>query len=81
MELGDKTQLAVVALSAETDAPILIFAGLMLAFALLTALGVICGKVLCRYVSARYVKIGAGLIFFIFGVLFLFEVVSGIRLF
>jgi len=80
MELGDKTQLAIVALSTEYNSPIQVFTGLMLAFALLTALGVIFGKVLCRYVSARYVRIGAGLIFLLFGVLFLFEVVSGIKL-
>ena len=38
MEIGDKTQLAVVALSAEYGAPIQVFLGVMLAFALLTAL-------------------------------------------
>jgi putative Ca2+/H+ antiporter (TMEM165/GDT1 family) len=80
MELGDKTQLAVVALSAEYNSPIQVFIGLMLAFTLLTALGVIFGKILCKYVSARYVRIGAGLIFLIFGVLFLFEVFSGMKL-
>jgi putative Ca2+/H+ antiporter (TMEM165/GDT1 family) len=80
MELGDKTQLVVVALSAEYNSPIQVFIGLILAFTLLTALGAIFGKVLCRYVSARYVKIGAGLIFLIFGVLFLLEVFSGTKL-
>ena len=76
MELGDKTQLAVIALSAEYDAPIQVFIGVMIAFTLLTALGVIFGKILCRYVEARYIKIGTGLIFLLFGVLFLFETFS-----
>lgn len=79
MELGDKTQLAVIALSAEYDAPILVFVGVMLAFILLTAVGAACGKLICRYVSARYVKIGSSLIFLLFGALFLFEAFSGIK--
>jgi putative Ca2+/H+ antiporter (TMEM165/GDT1 family) len=80
MELGDKTQLAVIALSAEYGAPIQVFLGVMLAFALLTALGAVLGKIISRYISARYVKIGASLIFVVFGVLFLFEALSGVKL-
>ncbi len=81
MELGDKTQLAVIALSAEYDAPIQVFIGVMLAFTLLTALGAVFGKVISRYISARYVRIGASLIFIVFGFIFLFEAFSGIKLF
>jgi putative Ca2+/H+ antiporter (TMEM165/GDT1 family) len=81
MELGDKTQLAVIALSAEYGAPIQVFLGVMLAFALLTALGAVFGKIISRYISARYIKIGASLIFVVFGVLFLFEALSDAKLF
>jgi putative Ca2+/H+ antiporter (TMEM165/GDT1 family) len=81
MELGDKTQLAVIALSAEYDSPVQVFIGVMIAFTLLTALGVIFGKILCRYVEARYTKIGTGLIFLLFGFLFLSETFSGMKLF
>jgi putative Ca2+/H+ antiporter (TMEM165/GDT1 family) len=80
MELGDKTQLAVIALSAEYGAPIQVFLGVMLAFTLLTALGTVFGKIISRYISARYVKIGASLIFVVFGVLFLFEAFGGVKL-
>jgi putative Ca2+/H+ antiporter (TMEM165/GDT1 family) len=80
MELGDKTQLAVIALSAEYGAPIQVFLGVMFAFALLTALGAVFGKIISRYISARYVKIGASLIFVVFGALFLFEALSGAKL-
>jgi len=73
LELGDKTQLAIVALSAEYGAPLQVFLGAMLAFTLLTVLGVVFGKIISRYISARYIKIGASLIFIVFGVLFLFE--------
>ena len=81
MELGDKTQLAVIALSAEYGAPIQVFIGAMIAYTLLTALGAIFGKILCRYVEARYIKIGTGLIFLVFGVIFLFGAFSGMKLF
>ena len=80
MELGDKTQLAVIALSAEYGAPIQVFLGVMLAFTLLTALGAVFGKIISRSISARYIKVGASLIFVVFGVLFLFEAFSGVKL-
>ncbi len=80
MELGDKTQLAVIALSAEYDAIIQVFVGVMLAFTLLTALGAVFGKIISRYISARYIKIGASAIFIVFGIIFLFEAFSGIKL-
>jgi putative Ca2+/H+ antiporter (TMEM165/GDT1 family) len=80
MELGDKTQLAVIALSAEYDAPIQAFLGVMLAFTMLTALGVVFGKIISRYIAAHYIKVGASLIFVVFGILFLFEAFSGVRL-
>jgi putative Ca2+/H+ antiporter (TMEM165/GDT1 family) len=81
MELGDKTQLAIIALSAESGAPIQVFSGAMLGMALLTALGAVFGKIISRYISARYIKIGASLIFVVFGVLFLFKAFSGMKLF
>jgi len=81
MELGDKTQLAVIVLSAEYSAPIQVFLGVMLAFALLTALGAVFGKIISRYISTRYIKIGASLMFAAFGVIFLFEAFSGTKLF
>ena len=80
-ELGDKTQLAVIALSAKYDAPVQVFFGAMLAFALLTALGVVFGRIISQYISARYIKIGASLVFIAFGVLFLFQAFSGTKLF
>ena len=81
MELDDKTQLSVIALSAEYNAPIQVFIGVILAFTLITAIGVIFGKILCRYVESRYIKIGTGLVFLAFGVLFFFEAFSGMKLF
>lgn len=81
MELGDKTQLAVIALSAEYGAPLQVFLGVMLAFTLLTALGAVFGKIISKYISAQYIKTGASLIFIVFGVIFLFGVLNGTKLF
>ena len=81
MELGDKTQLAVVALSAEYGAPVQVFLGVILAMASLTAVGAVFGKIISRYISASYIKIGASLIFVLFGVLFLFQASRGMKLF
>jgi len=79
-EFGDKTELAIIALSAKYAA-VQVYLGAMLAFALLTALGAVFGKIISRYISASYIKIGASLIFIAFGVLFLFQAFSGMKLF
>jgi putative Ca2+/H+ antiporter (TMEM165/GDT1 family) len=68
-------------LSAEYGAPVQVFIGAVLAFALLTALGVVFGKIISKYISASYIKIGASLIFVLFGVLFLLEAFGGTKLF
>ncbi len=81
MELGDKTQLAVVSLAAEYQAPALVFVGVMLAFAALTGLGVILGATISKWVPLKYVRIGSGLLFIIFGVLFIWSAASGVKLF
>jgi len=78
-ELGDKTQLAIVALAAEYDASVQVFLGALFAFALLTGLSAVFGKIISRYISARYIRIGASLVFFAFGILFLIEALSGMR--
>lgn len=81
MEFGDKTQLAVIALAAGYDAPLQVFLGVMAAFILLTGLGAVFGATLCRLVSSHYIRIGAGLTFLLFGVLFLFESFTGTKFF
>ena len=81
LEFGDKTQLAIIALSAEYVAPIQVFLGAMLALTLLTGLESLLGSIVSRYVSERYIRIAAALIFIVFGILFLAETVSGTKLF
>jgi putative Ca2+/H+ antiporter (TMEM165/GDT1 family) len=80
MELGDKTQLSAIALAAEYDAPIMVFVGVMLALALLTAIGIAVGAVISRFIPMKYVKIGSSVVFIVFGVLFLWGAVTGTKL-
>ncbi|SNQ62701.1 conserved membrane hypothetical protein [Candidatus Methanoperedens nitroreducens] len=65
-ELGDKTQLTVIALSAGYD-KVRVFAGVILAFALVTGLGVLVGETLFQFISPGLIKILAGLLFIVFG--------------
>lgn len=84
-ELGDKTQLAVMSQSASADPAmrtkvlwIVFFAG-ALALTLSTALGVLVGGVLNRYVPERYVKLCAGALFILMGALLLREAFASFK--
>jgi putative Ca2+/H+ antiporter (TMEM165/GDT1 family) len=81
MELGDKTQLSVIALAAEYDAPLMVFVGVMFALALLTVIGIFVGSVISRFVPMKYIKVGSSLVFILFGVLFLWGAITGSKLF
>lgn len=71
MELGDKTQLSVITLSAESGAALLVFIGAAMAFFWLTALEVTVGKAIGEKVPKDYIRKGSGLVFIIFGIIFL----------
>lgn len=70
-ELGDKTQLAAIAMSAESRSPLAVFLGATVALALVTLLGVAVGGTLTRVIPARYIRMGAGALFVVIGVLML----------
>ena len=80
MELGDKTQLAVIGLAAEYNAPAQVFIGVMLAFTMLTATGAAFGKAISRWISKRYIKTGSGSLFIAFGLIFLIQAITGTKL-
>ncbi len=75
MELGDKTQFAVIALSAEHKLPSLVFLRVIMAFTLITLLSVIVGTALMRYIPLKYIQLGSGVIFLLFGVVFLINAI------
>jgi len=73
-ELGDKTQLAVISMTAKHKMPIWIFAGAALALATVTLLGVVGGEVLTRFVPELVLRKAAAVLFVVMGVLMWFEI-------
>ena len=68
--MGDKTQLATVALSAQIGSDILlILLGTTLGMLVADGLGIILGATLHKYIPDRVIKIFASVIFVLFGVL------------
>ncbi len=78
MELGDKTQLSTIALTAEYELPLFVFAGVLLAFALVTAIGATVGMALTKIVPLRYIQLASGIVFLILGFVFLGTAVLGV---
>ena len=71
-ELGDKTQLAVVTLTAETKKPLGVFFGAVLALALVTLLGVVLGSVIQQWIPLNILRKAAALGFVTLGVVIFF---------
>lgn len=72
-ELGDKTQLAAITMTANTKQPLSVFVGGTLALAAVTGLGVLFGSSLLAVVPELVIKKIAAAAFVIIGVLMLFE--------
>jgi putative Ca2+/H+ antiporter (TMEM165/GDT1 family) len=72
-ELGDKTQLAVISMTAKHKMPIWIFAGATLALTAVTLLGVVGGQVLTRFVPEMVLRKVAAALFVVMGLLMWFE--------
>lgn len=70
-EMGDKTQLAAMTMSAQTKRPWAVFLGASVALAAVSALGVLVGGVIGDYVPLEWVKRGAAVAFIVIGVLML----------
>jgi putative Ca2+/H+ antiporter (TMEM165/GDT1 family) len=70
-ELGDKTQLATLALAAGGRSRWVVFMGAALALCATSALAVLGGDLVSRYVSPVWLKRAAGALFIVLGVLFL----------
>jgi putative Ca2+/H+ antiporter (TMEM165/GDT1 family) len=70
-ELGDKTQLATLSLSAGTASRWTVFAGAALALCATTAIAVLAGGAVARVVSPLWLQRIAGGVFIALGVIFL----------
>lgn len=71
-ELGDKTQLAIITMTAKTDSKLAVFLGASLALVLVSLLGVLVGGILSQYVPAEWLQRIVAVAFIIIGVLMLF---------
>ena len=70
-ELGDKTQLAVITMTASTESKIAVFAGAALALVLVTLLGVLVGGVLTQFIPAEWLQRIVAVAFIVIGILML----------
>ena len=70
-ELGDKTQLAIITMSAKTDSKLAVFLGASLALVLVSLLGVLVGGVLSQYVPTEWLQRVVAVAFIVVGVLML----------
>ena len=71
-ELGDKTQLAVITMSAKAESKLAVFVGASLALVLVTLLGVLFGSVLTQFVPVEWLQRIVAVAFIAIGLLMLF---------
>ncbi|MBU1670302.1 MAG: TMEM165/GDT1 family protein [Actinobacteria bacterium] len=69
MELGDKTQLSLVALTSKYGYPLLVFLGGTLALWTTSLLGALLGRGLAALVPLKYIRWCSGVVFIAFGIL------------
>lgn len=70
-ELGDKTQLAIITMTAKTDAKVAVFLGASLALVLVTLLAVLFGGLLSQYIPTEWLQRIVAVAFIVVGVLML----------
>jgi len=78
MELGDKTQFAVIALAADFYSPVLVFVGMISAFIVVTGLSVLLGARFLRRLPMNHVRRLTAALFVFFGIVFIVYSVTGI---
>ena len=71
-ELGDKTQLAIITMTANTDSKLAVFLGASLALVFVTLLAVLFGGILSTYIPTEWLQRIVAAAFIIIGVLMLF---------
>ena len=72
-ELGDKTQLAVISMTAKHKMPLWVFLGAALALTAVTALGVLGGGLLTRFIPELVLRKIAAVLFVGMGILMWFD--------
>lgn len=72
-ELGDKTQIAVILLSAESGLPLAVLTGALIGFLLIVAIGVIIGREISKRVSRKWIVLASGIVFILIGIITIVE--------
>lgn len=75
-EMGDKTQLATLLLSAQSQSPWIVFAGAGSALIATSLVGVLLGRYLAKVLSPRTIDIAAGVLLMVISILLLGDVVQ-----
>ncbi|HEY5560967.1 MAG TPA: TMEM165/GDT1 family protein [Clostridiaceae bacterium] len=73
-EMGDKTQLMTIAISADSHNPVFILMGTTIGMLIADGIGIIGGAWMCRYIPEIYIKWVAGFVFMIFGTITIYNV-------
>ena len=71
-ELGDKTQLAIITMTASTESKVAVFLGASLALVFVSLLGVLFGGLLSQYIPTEWLQRIVAAAFIVIGVLMLF---------
>lgn len=71
-ELGDKTQLATMLISSNSNSPAAVFIGSSLALIASSFLGVLIGNILYKYIPQWIIQSASGVVFIILGFIILF---------
>lgn len=72
-EMGDKTQLAAMTMTAQTKRPWAVFIASALALTAVSAIGVLVGSVIGNYISLIWIKRVSAVAFIVIGVLILMD--------
>jgi len=73
-ELGDKTQLAIITMSANTESKVAVFIGASLALVIVSLLAVLFGAALTQIIPVEWLQRIVAVAFIAIGVLMLFKV-------
>lgn len=71
-ELGDKTQLAIITMSAKTESKLAVFLGASIALVFVSLLAVLFGSVLTQFIPTEWLQRIVAVAFILIGVLMLF---------
>lgn len=74
-ELGDKSQITILALAVQSLFPVMVFTGAIIGFLILNFFGVFSGNRISDRIPLKSIRIIAGIVFIIFGVLVIFGII------